>query len=177
MGESHKRMEVMLTSFMIAHEATPNSPVAFAIPTGHTRVDSGMPVTVSHGNMATVSEPVAYPESGVLETKPAVAEYAENEGHRSQRDNCVADRHVEEFLQGFLHEHDVVLGYPEGMKSRDTVVLSSFSHGGLDDVMDLVASDIGGTVAPSRKHGRGTSNSQPPEVNSSCTMRLNLLCL
>lgn len=70
---------------------------------------------------------------------------------------------MEEFLQGLLYKHDVVLGYPEGMKSPDTVVLSSHSHGGPDDVMDPVASDMGGTVAPSTKHGRGTSNSQPPE--------------
>lgn len=59
MGESHKRMEDMLTSLTIAHEVTPNSPVAFATPTGRVGVDSGTPVTVSHGNMATVSAPAA----------------------------------------------------------------------------------------------------------------------
>ena len=171
MGESLKRMEDMLTSLMTTHEMTPNSLVAFATPTGCARINSGTLVIVSHGNMASVSAPAAYVESGVPETEPVAAEYAENEGCHSQRYGRVADGQVEEFLQGFLHKQDVVLGYLEGMKSPNIIVLSGHSHGGPNIVMDLVASDIGDIVVPSTKHGRGTSNLQLPEVNLSSLLK------
>jgi len=123
-GESQKRMEDLLKSFMGAQGQNSHGGHGFEnnIPRPYPGANDDF-IFPGHSHTVLPSDPIVDVPIGSAVDVPS----PERHQVQSDKDAASSGGNVDEFLKVLLHEQDHVLGFPGGPKSPDTVPVSGQS--------------------------------------------------